>query len=198
MGEKAAQTEPANWFYDLKKEIESSDAKREELIAKSRQLIKQSKTAIYALQRGDDKTATAVLAEMKKEVKLLEPFLKEAAFAGVTKPAIQEYVEAACFREFVLTGKMLPQKELGVSAEHYIAGLCDLSGEIIRKAINAAINDDSKTVVNAKKFVEELYYGLLQFDLRNGELRKKFDGLKYDLKKMEDLLLSLKLQGKVK
>ena len=37
-----------------------------------------------------------------------------------------------------------------------------------------------------------------QLDLRNGELRRKFDGLKYDLKKMEDVLLSLKLQGKVK
>ena len=35
-------------------------------------------------------------------------------------------------------------------------------------------------------------------DFRNGELRRKFDGIKYDLKKMEDLLLSLKLQGKVK
>lgn len=198
MEKNTSPSEPASGFYDLKKEIEAADAKREELIAKSRQLIKQSKTAIYALQRGDNKTATAVIAGMKKEVKLLEPFLKEAAFAGVIKPAIQEYVEAACFREFVLTGRMLPRKELGVSAEHYIAGLCDLSGEIVRKAINAAINDDSKTVVAAKKFVEDLYYGLLQFDLRNGELRKKFDGLKYDLKKMEDLLLSLKLQGKVR
>ena len=183
---------------ELRKELERADAKREELIAKSRELIKQSKTAIYALQRGDDKTAATVLAGMKNEVRLLEPFLKDTVFAGVIKPAIQEYIEAACFREFVLTGNMLPRKELGVSAEHYLAGLCDLSGEIVRKAINAAINDDSKTVVRAKKFVEELYYGLLQFDLRNGELRRKFDGLKYDLKKMEDLLLSLKLQGKVK
>lgn len=185
-------------FAELKNELEAGDAKREELIAKTRELIKQSKTVIYALQRGDAKTAAAVLAGMKKEVKLLEPFQKDASHASATKPAIQEYVEAACFNEFVLTGKMLPRKELGVSAEHYIAGLCDLSGEIVRKAVNAAINDDSKTVVRAKKFVEELYYGLLQFDLRNGELRKKFDGLKYDLKKMEDLLLSLKLQGKVK
>lgn len=198
MRENAAKNNVDGEFEGLKKELEAADAKREEFIAKSRELIKQSKTAIYALQRGDAKTAAAVLAGMKKEVSALKPFLKDSRYAGVIKPAIQEYVEAAAFYEFAETGKLLQRGRLGVSAEHYIAGLCDLSGEIVRKAINAAINDDAKTVVAAKKFVENLYYGLLQFDLRNGELRKKFDGLKYDLKKMEDLLLSLKLQGKVK
>lgn len=187
-------TKTADEFGELKREIESSDAKREELIAKSREVVKQSKKTIYALQRGDTKTASATLAEIKREVAKLKPFSNEAAFSGTIKPAIQEYVEAACFNEFVLTGKMLPRKAIEVSAEHYIAGLCDLSGEIVRKAVNAAINDEIKTVVAAKKFIENLYYGLLQFDLRNGELRRKFDGLKYDLKKMEDVLLSLKLQ----
>jgi len=184
-------------FADLKKELEASDKKREDVIAKSREVVKQSKTAIYALQRGDMKTAASVLAEMKKGIAVLSPFSDDSALAGTIKPAIQEYVEAACFNEFVNSGKMLPRKAIGVSPEHYIAGLCDLSGEIVRKAINTAINDDTATVVNAKKFVETLYYGLLQLDLRNGELRKKFDGIKYDLKKMEDILLSLKMQGKL-
>ena len=185
-------------FADLKNELASADAKREELIAKARGIVKQSKTAIYAIQRGDMKAAASEIAAMKKGVEALKPYSNDASYAGTIKPALQEYVEAAAFEEFAKTGKMLPRRALGISAEHYIAGLCDLSGEIVRKSINAAINDDSKTVVAAKKFVEELYYGLLQFDLRNGELRRKFDGLKYDLKKMEDLLLSLKLQGKVK
>ena len=188
----------ANDFSELKKEIEAADAKREELIAKSRAILLQSKKAIYALQRGDSETAVAVVAEMKKAVSSLNKFSQDSSYAGAVKPAIQEYVEAACFNEFVKTGKLVPKDELGVSAENYIAGLCDLSGEIVRKAVNAAINDDTKTVISAKRFIENLYYGLMQFDFRNGELRRKFDGLKYDLKKMEDLLLSLKLQGKIK
>ena len=186
-----------SWFEELKKEIEASDAKREELIAKSRAILLQSKKAIYALQRGDGDAAAAVVADMKKAVSAISKFSHDSSYASALKPAIQEYVEAACFNEFVKTGKLLPKEDLGVSAENYIAGLCDLSGEIIRKAVNAAINDDAQTVVNAKKLVETLYYGLLQFDFRNGELRRKFDGLKYDLKKMEDLMLSLKLQGKI-
>ncbi|MBI2145079.1 hypothetical protein HYU18_02030 [Candidatus Woesearchaeota archaeon] len=180
----------------LKKELEASDAKREELIAKTREIIKQSKTAIYALQRSDQKTADATLAKMKKEISLLGKYAENASFAGTIKPAMQEYVEAAALNEFIVTGKIIAREGLGVTAENYLLGLCDVSGEIVRKAINAAINDDTKVVVAAKKYVEDLYYGMMQLDLRNGELRKKFDGLKYDLKKLEDVLLSIKLQGK--
>jgi len=185
-------------FAGLKKEIEAVDAKRETLIAETREILKASKGAIYSLQRGDDKAAAAALAVLKPKIAALREYAEDANYASVTKPPIQEYVEAACFSEFVKIGRILPRKDVGVSAENYIAGLCDLSGEIVRKAVNAAINDDSKTVISAKTFIENLYYGLMQFDFRNGELRRKFDGIKYDLKKMEDLLLSLKLQGKVK
>ena len=185
-------------FASLKKDIETVDSKREILIAETREILKKSKGAIYSLQRGDGKAAAAALAELKPKIAGLKPYSEDANYASVTKPPIQEYVEAACFSEFIASGKILPKKALGVSAENYIAGLCDLSGEIVRKAVNAAINDDTKTVISAKKFIENLYYGLMQFDFRNGDLRRKFDGLKYDLKKMEDLLLSLKLQGKVK
>ncbi len=185
-------------FASLKKEIEAVDAKRETLIAQTREILKASKGAIYSLQRGDNKAAEKALAELKPKIAALKPYSEDANYASVTKPPIQEYVEAACFREFINSGRILPREKIGVSAENYVAGLCDLSGEIVRKAVNAAINDDSRTVISAKKFIESIYYGLMQFDFRNGELRRKFDGIKYDLKKMEDLLLSLKLQGKVK
>ncbi len=185
-------------FEELKKAIEANDSIREDLIAKSRQMIKDSKKAIYALQRNDPETAKATLKKMKAGMTALQKFESDSNFASTIRPAMQEFVEAACFNEFSSTGRMLPRSELGVSAENYLLGLCDLSGEIVRKAVNSAINDDTKTVLAAKLFIEKLYYGMLQFDLRNSELRRKFDGLKYDLKKMEDLVLSLKLQGKVK
>ena len=44
--------------------------------------------------------------------------------------------------------------------------------------------------------LEELYGELLKFDFRDGELRKKFDGIKYDLKRLEDVALSIKLKEK--
>lgn len=35
----------------------------------------------------------------------------------------------------------------------------------------------------------------MQFDLRNGPLRKKFDGVKYDVRKVDDILYELALLG---
>ena len=47
-----------------------------------------------------------------------------------------------------------------------------------------------------KEIVEEIYGEFLKFDLRNGELRKKSDAIKWNLNKLEDLTLSLELNKK--
>ena len=69
-----------------------------------------------------------------------------------------------------------------------------MTGELVRKAINDAIKGNMKSALFIKGFVEELYGELLQFDFRNSELRRKFDGIKYDLKRLEDIALSIKLK----
>ncbi|MBN2367807.1 hypothetical protein JXC34_02220 [Candidatus Woesearchaeota archaeon] len=48
-----------------------------------------------------------------------------------------------------------------------------------------------------KKFVETIYNEFLEFELRNGELRKKSDSIKYNLKKIEEILYELKLREKI-
>ena len=81
--------------------------------------------------------------------------------------------------------------------ENYLLGLCDLVGEVVRRSINLAIKGKFDAAVEAKEFVAELYYQLSKFDFRNSELRRKFDGMKYELKKLEDLVLDLKLKGMI-
>ena len=34
-------------------------------------------------------------------------------------------------------------------------------------------------------------------DLKNGELRRKYDGIKYDVKKLDDLVFQLKMKDKI-
>jgi len=75
-----------------------------------------------------------------------------------------------------------------------LLGLCDLSGELVRKAVQEGINNKNKAVLNIRKAVDELYYKILELDLRNGELRKKSDGIKWDLKKLDEMVFSLKLR----
>ena len=49
-----------------------------------------------------------------------------------------------------------------------------------------------------RDLVDAMMGEMLQFDLRNGALRKKYDALKYTLRKMENVLYELSLlQGGV-
>ena len=118
-------------------------------------------------------------------------------YSGSIKVAEQEFVEALCFYEFVKNKSLPTVSDLGVTSENYLLGLCDLSGELTRKAINASIKENYNETLAIWEFLETLYGELMRFDFRNSEIRRKFDGIKYDLQKIENVVLELKLKNKV-
>lgn len=184
-------------FKTLVKDFESLDEQRELLIKKSRDVLKLSKQLIYALHRDDVKTAKNLKAKIqatKSKLNCIALKRTELQNVGAYRVAIQEYVEALCYYSYIVNNKIPTHKELKVSAPHYLLGVCDLTGELVRKAINDAIKGDLKSAIKIKGVVEELYGELLQFDFRGGETRKKFDGIKYDLKRLEDIALSITLK----
>lgn len=176
-------------FARLRKALDDSSAIYEDVLKQARQIIKLSKKIIYSVHRKDD--AAADVVEISAKIKVLRKSIRPE-FLSQLKIAEQEYVEAVCLYEFVKSGNIPDAKELGVTDTHYLLGLCDLSGEMTRLAINAAIDGDSKTALNVRGFVENIYGELMQFDFANGELRKKFDGIKYDLKRLEEVALQIK------
>jgi len=176
-------------FARIRKALEDSYAVYEEVLKQVREILKLSKKIIYSVHRKDD--ASADVKVISGKIAILRKSIKPE-FLSQLKIAEQEYVEAVCLYEFVKSGSIPDAKELGVTDSHYLLGLCDLSGEMTRLAINAAIDGDSKTALNVRGFVENLYDELMQFDFSNGELRKKFDGIKYDLKRLEEVALQLK------
>ena len=182
----------------LKSEIEAFDEKRESLIKDSRNVVKTSKLLIYSIHRNELDKAEELVGQIKKELEELKKHTsahKELEFAPSLKIAVQEYVEALTFFYFIKEKRLATSKELGADAESYLLGVCDLTGELVRKAINSAIEKDFKLSVDIKEFVSELYGEMLKFNFRNGQLRKKFDSIKYDLKKLEDLVYDLKTKG---
>lgn len=178
------------------KEFDEFDKLREELIKSSRVVVKLSKKIIYAVHRGD---VDGKLCEEIKGgfVKINELVGKSAElkYSGSYKIACQEYVEALCYYEFVVNKKIPTMGELGVSSQGYLLGLCDLSGELVRNAVNKATKGEVGEVEVIRDLVVEIYEKLMLFDFRNSELRRKFDGLKYDVKKVEDVMFQLKLKN---
>ena len=183
----------------IKSKIEKFEKQRDSVIRMSRDVVKLSKKVIYALHRKDMKSAASSVGQMNKEFRKLAVIAKHPKIisSGSYKVAVQEYVEAVCFYELMKNNRIPPNSKLKLDPEFYLMGLIDLTGELVRKAINSAIKEDYKTSVKLKELVSQLYDELMLFDFAGGELRKKFDSVKYDLKKLDDLVLNLKLNSKI-
>ncbi len=180
-------------FKKIRKELEDFEVKREEVITQSREIIRLSKQIIYSLHRNNIKEATRYVKEIKFRVKKLP---KEHYDVNFNKIAFQEYVEAIAYYEFFKNKKIPDRKYLRVSTEDYLLGLCDLTGELVRKAVNSAINKDYKQVFDIKELVSDIYEEFLKFNLRNSELRNKMDSIKWNLRKLEDLVLDIKVKNR--
>ena len=183
-------------FTKLREHIQNYDSERELLIKKSRDVLKLSKQIIYAVHRDEMDNAEKLIQEIetqKAELDKLAAHSKKMSTEGSYKVAIQEYVEALLYYHFVKSGELI---ELDVAPEHYVLGLGDLPGELVRKAVFLAGKGEVDKVIKIKDEVDMIYGELLKFDFRNNDIRRKVDGIKYDLRKLEDLVLDLKLKGR--
>ncbi len=184
----------------IRKSLENYDRVRERIIQGSRKVIQNSKQAIYAMQRDDFAVAQSSIEKMRTGLLALKALTQaepRLSYEGIYKVAIQEYVEALALYEFIKKGSIIPYSGEFVDPENYLMGLCDLSGELVRKAINASIRENYSLAVKIRAVMDELYVDLSRIDFKNGELRRKYDGIKYDLKKVDDLVFELKMKGKI-
>src|SRR3989338_1982933 len=94
-------------------------------------------------------------------------------------------------REIIKESKLINYTELGVDINSYLMGLCDLTGELLRKAVKDVIEHKYESARDISMVVEEIYGLFLQLDLRNGPLRQKSDSIKWNLQKLEHLLLDI-------
>ena len=182
-------------FQKLRKQIKDYDTERERLIKQSRVVLKLSKQVIYAVHRDEISNAGKLVKSIEAEKKKLDIIAKHShkmPYEGSYKVAIQEYVEALLYYNFVKNGKLV---DLKVLPEHFVLGLADLPGEMVRKAVFLAGKGQVDKVIKIKNVVDKIYGELLKFDFRDNEIRRKVDGIKYDLRKLEDLVLDLKLKG---
>jgi len=80
----------------------------------------------------------------------------------------------------------------------YLYGLCFLPNELARLCVTRATQGDYSLVNRILVFVHELYAGFQLLNLKNDFLRKKYDGIKYDLKKIEEVVYDLSIRGFLK
>lgn len=185
-GSAPAEILDAAEFASLKREQEVDDERRETVIKRSRDVVKLSKHAIFATHRGDHDKADSLLAQARRAAEELLPLVTESPGlrAGTFSAGLEEFAEASIFHHFVRTGRVLSRGALPLaSREEYIGGLLDFTGELNRFAVLlATARKDIRSCVDVVEAIAEQMAG---FDWRNTGLRRKFDTLKYTLRKLE-------------
>jgi hypothetical protein len=105
-------------FAAIQKSLVEEDEKRESLIKRSRDVLKHSKQAIYALQRGDTASADALISSAKAaalpllELLVLSPQLRFGAMSA----ALEEWAEAYIFSVFLKEKRIATMAELEIGA----------------------------------------------------------------------------------
>ena len=83
-----------------------------------------------------------------------------------------------------------------LTLEEYLLALVDVVDELSRLAMNAVTLGDARTVtVTISSFVKDVYSGFQLLNLKNDVVRRRFDGMKYSVKKVEEVIYDLSLRS---
>ncbi|CAI5728013.1 unnamed protein product [Peronospora effusa] len=183
-------------FIDMNEEMHEYDEMREKIIKRSREILKASKQAIFALHRGDRVEALKLLSDAEKVIPELVALTEKNSSLrdGSLASSLEEYAEAKCFYYYLDTKCLLPRQDVPiVDKNEYLGGVIDFTGELMKYAVVKATARNVEEVKRCKAMVEAISGELIQFDFRNGPLRRKFDSVKYNLRKLENTLYELSL-----
>lgn len=181
----------------LKKHMLAYAEQRRDVIKQAGDALHASKRAIFAMHRDD-------LKEAKEKLKTAESLLKKlqkkyakdprVLSEGSMREGLEEYVEATLLFQFMNTGKIGQITNIDITETVYIAGLCDVPGELQRYAVKAATERDVKTVQKCQKAAEEILGELIEFNLTK-YLRTKFDQAKQVVRRIEQIVYELSLRS---
>lgn len=88
------------------------------------------------------------------------------------------------------------QKEgFHLDIEDYLIGVLQMASELSRFATNSVTLGDFERPMQISRFMADLNAGFKLLNLKNDSLRKRFDGLKYDIKKIEEIVYDISIRG---
>ncbi|KAK9451340.1 Translin [Limtongia smithiae] len=109
-------------------------------------------------------------------------------------------IEAVC-AELGVDPNPMGQDRFHLALEEYLQATISLINELSRLAVNSVImaeGGDYSTPVRINYFIKQLQAGFLMLNLKNDSLRSRVDSIKYDVKKVEEVIYDLSLRGLIK
>jgi len=182
----------------IRKNLTAYDQKRLDVIKRSNTALHYSKRIIFALHRKNVPEAEQKIKEVEKSFKEIAVKYKNEPKIfneGSYKAAVEEYVEAKMFYNFLKGKKLGKITEVKVEPFIYIAGLADVPGEMLRYAVMSATNKDFKMVEKCVEGASEIVGEMIEFNLTS-YLRTKLDQAKGAVRKLEQVQYEVSLRNK--
>jgi len=90
------------------------------------------------------------------------------------------------------------QPHIAFDVEDYLWAVSGLGKELVRLAVNGVRGGWTGIVTEVSIFLHDLYGGFRLLNLRNDGLRRRVDGLKYDVLRAEEIMYDLVVRGLIK
>ena len=183
----------------LRERFDTRIEKRNELSTPLRKAVRKTKESIYQSLAHKLEQAEATLKDAEEAFTQLLPEAEALAprIPSMLSTLAMELVEAHATRVYATEERLITREESVIDDdEAYLSGLLDATGEILRMALNRAPRD-ACFLIRARDWLRVLYDELTLFSLPNGELRRKYDTLKYTVKKLEDAAFTLLVSRKL-
>ncbi|KAK9290942.1 hypothetical protein L1049_009122 [Liquidambar formosana] len=206
-------------FEDFRHQLDESGSLRERIRAVAMEiesatrlmhanllLVHQSRPIPEVLEKA--KVQIEVLKELYSQ---LVEVLRECQghyyrYHGDWRSETQTVVSLLAFMHWLETGILLMHNEaeeklglntseFGLDIEDYLIGVCFMSNELPRYVVNQVTAGDYDCPRKVLKFLTDLHAAFRMLNLRNDFLRKKFDGMKYDLRRVEEVYYDVKIRG---
>ncbi|XP_054800452.1 uncharacterized protein LOC129304717 [Prosopis cineraria] len=206
-------------FEDFRLQLEESGSLRERIRAVVSE-IESTTRLMYAslLLVHQSRPTPELLDKAKSYVNVLKDHYKQLAevlgecpgqyyrYHGDWRSDTQTVVSLITFMHWLETGSLLMHaeaeeklglnsSEFGLDVEDYLIGVCFMSNELPRYVVNQVTAGEYDCPRKVLKFLTELHAAFRMLNLRNDFLRKKFDGMKYDLRRVEEVYYDVKIRG---
>lgn len=206
-------------FDSLNQELEVDNSVREQITSICKELNTIQRTLNIILQRihsapNDQQLLQSILQQSQTLLHKLSPLFQQITttigpdrstvqYHDQWKYTIQNLISSIAFRQWLENHTLVTREEvgeqlyakstpnLGVDLEDYLHGVAGLPKELSRLTLNAVRSGDYQLPTTISKFVDDLHSGFRMLNLRNDTLRRRFDSIKYDALKIEEILYDL-------
>ncbi|MCL4371980.1 hypothetical protein M1373_01535 [Candidatus Marsarchaeota archaeon] len=187
---------------DVKNEIAAADRllkSRQETYDKANELARDivRSSGIAIARMHNTSAAGPSLSRIKAMVEKLKSM--ELSNSNIKLQALQEYSEAAIFKEIKRSGSVPPMGALGVGEQAYLLGLMDAIGELKREVFESLNRGDLKLAEKYTAIMANAYDASRQIRYQDSILpgfRRKQDAARIMLESCMSELLYFKLHSK--